>query len=143
MEQETTTLTKLFYAEDLEKIVTKSTRKQVAFVETIPRFVTETNEKPYLDINIDDERQTLGKKRIESMEIELLFTEEQYNTLIEIQRAKINGYWAIQLPEEIAIEAGRPLIWYFTGICNIDMSNITMYNNMLKAKLTIYRNLED
>lgn len=139
MEQKTTTLTKLFYAEDLEKLVTKSTRKQVAFVESIPKFITETEKKSYLEIDINNEIQTSERKKIESIEIELLFTKEQYEILIEIQKAETTGYWAIQLPEEIAIEAGRPLIWYFTGTCHIDMSKIAIDNDMLKAKLIIYR----
>lgn len=138
MEPKTSTLTKLFHAEDLAKLVAEATRKQVAFVQSIPEFLTAPEPITYSALDIDDERQAQGRKKAESIEIELLFTEEQYDELKAIQDAKTNGYWAIQLPEETASEAGKPLTWYFTGTCHVGMSEIAI-DDMLKAKLTIYR----
>lgn len=138
MEPKTSTLTKLFHANDLEKLVAEATRKQVAFVQSIPEFLTAPEPIAYSALDIDDERQAPGRKKAESIEIELLFTEEQYDELKAIQDAKTNGYWAIQLPEETATQEGKPLTWYFTGTCHIGMSEIAI-DDMLKAKLTIYR----
>lgn len=138
MDPKTSTLTKLFHADDLEKLVAEATRKQVAFVQSIPQFVTAPEAIAYSALDIDDERQAPGRKKAESIEIELLFTEEQYDELKAIQNAKTNGYWAIQLPEETATQEGKPLTWYFTGTCHIGMSEIAI-DDMLKAKLTIYR----
>ena len=138
MDPKTSTLTKLFHADDLAKLVAEATRKQVAFVQSIPQFLTAPEPITYSALDIDDERQAPGRKKAESIEIELLFTEEQYDELKAIQNAKTNGYWAIQLPEETATEAGKPLTWYFTGTCHIGMSEIAI-DDMLKAKLTIYR----
>ena len=138
MEPKTSTLTKLFHAEDLAKLVAEATRKQVAFVQSIPEFLTAPEPIAYSALDIDDERQAPGRKKAESIEIELLFTEEQYDELKAIQNKKTNGYWAIQLPEETATEAGKPLTWDFTGTCQIGMSEIAI-DDMLKAKLTIYR----
>lgn len=138
MEPKTSTLTKLFHADDLEKLVGAATRKQVAFVQSIPEFLTAPEAITYSALDIDDERQVPGRKKAESIEIEVLFTEEQYDELKAIQDAKTNGYWAIQLPEETASQEGKPLTWYFTGTCYIGMSEIAI-DDMLKAKLTIYR----
>ena len=138
MEPKTSTLTKLFHADDLAKLVAEATRKQVAFVQSIPEFLTAPEAITYSALDIDDERQAPGRKKAESIEVELLFTEEQYDELKAIQDAKTNGYWAIQLPEETATEAGKPLTWYFTGTCHVGMSEIAI-DDMLKAKLTIYR----
>lgn len=137
-EPKTSTLTKLFHAEDLAKLVAEATRKQVALVQSIPEFLTAPEPITYSALDIDDERQAPGRKKAESIEIELLFTEDQYDELKAIQDAKTNGYWAIQLPEETATQAGKPLTWYFTGTCHIGMSEIAI-DDMLKAKLTIYR----
>lgn len=138
MDPKTSTLTKLFHADDLAKLVAEATRKQVAFVQGIPQFLTAPEPIVYSALDIDDERQAQGRKKAETIEIELLFTEEQYDELKAIQDAKTNGYWAIQLPEETATQAGKPLTWYFTGTCHIGMSEIAI-DDMLKAKLTIYR----
>ncbi len=140
MKSKTNTLTRLFYANDLEKIVEEDTRKQVAFVESISGFLTMPEPITYSAFNIDDEIQSQGGKKVETIEIELLVTEEQYDELKAIQDAKTNGYWAIQLPKETAKEEGKPLIWYFIGICHIGISEIAI-DDMLKSKLTIYRNL--
>ena len=144
MEPKTSTLTKLFHADDLAKLVAEATRKQVAYVQSIPQFLTAPEPITYSALDIDDERQAPGRKKAESIEIELLFTEEQYDELKAIQEAKTNGYWAIQLPEETAEQTGKPLTWYFTGTCHVGMSEIAI-DDMLKAKLTIYRssNIEE
>ena len=138
MDPKTSTLTKLFHAEDLAKLVAEATRKQVAFVQSIPEFLIAPEPITYSALDIDDERQEPGRKKAETIEIELLFTEEQYDELKAIQDSKTNGYWAIQLPEETATQVGKPLTWYFTGTCHIGMSEIAL-DDMLKAKLTIYR----
>ena len=116
----------------------EATRKQVAFVQSIPEFLIAPEPITYSALDIDDERQEPGRKKAETIEIELLFTEEQYDELKAIQDSKTNGYWAIQLPEETATQVGKPLTWYFTGTCHIGMSEIAL-DDMLKAKLTIYR----
>lgn len=138
LEPKTSTLTKLFHADDLAKLVAEATRKQVAFVQSIPEFLTPPEPITYSALDIDDERQAPGRKKAESIEIEILFTEDQYDELKALQDAKTNGYWAIQLPEETASTVGKPLTWYFTGTCYIGMTEIAI-DDMLKAKLTIYR----
>ena len=138
LEPKTSTLTKLFHADDLAKLVAEATRKQVAFVQSIPEFLTAPEPITYSALDIDDERQAPGRKKAESIEIEILFTEDQYDELKALQDAKTNGYWAIQLPEETASTVGKPLTWYFTGTCYIGMTEIAI-DDMLKAKLTIYR----
>lgn len=138
MDPKTSTLTKLFHADDLAKLIAEATRKQVAFVQSIPEFLTAPEAITYSALDIDDERQAPGRKKAETIEIEILFTEEQYDELKAIQDAKTNSCWAIQLPEETAKQAGKPLTWYFTGTCHVGMSEIAI-DDMLKTKLTIYR----
>lgn len=138
MDPKTSTLTKLFHADDLAKLVAEATRKQVAFVQGIPEFIKAPEPVTYSALDIDDEKQARGRKKAETIEIEILFTEEQYDELKALEKAKTNGYWAIQLPEETAKEEGKPLTWYFAGTCFVGMSEIAI-DDMLKAKLTIYR----
>lgn len=129
----TSTLTKVYFAE------TKDGEKtQLAFVQSIPEFLTAPEPITYSALDIDDERQTEGRKKAESMEIEFLYTEDQYDALKAIETAKTNGYWFIQLPEVTAVEKGKPLTWNFTGTCFVGMSEIAI-DDMLKSKVTIYR----
>lgn len=138
MDPKTSTMTKVFHADTLADLIDSTKRKQVAFVQSIPEFLTAPEGVTYSALDIPDERQAKGRQKAENMEIEFLFTEEQYDELKAIQEAETNGYWAIQLPEETATTTGKPLTWYFTGTCYIGMSEIAI-DDMLKSKVTIYR----
>lgn len=140
-EPRTSTMTKLFHADTLEDLKSNTERKQVAYVQGIPEFLKAPEPVTYSALDIPDERQAEGRQKAETLEIEILFTEEQYDELKAIQTAKTNGYWAIQLPEETAKTTGKPLTWYFTGTCYIGMSEIAL-DDMLKSKITIYRSSE-
>lgn len=141
MDPKTSTMTKLFHADTLEDLKTEGTRKQVAFVQSIPEFLKAPEGITYSALDIPDERQAEGRQKAENLEIEILFKEDQYDELKALQTAKTNGYWAIQLPEDTAAQQGKPLTWYFTGTCYIGMSEIAI-DDMLKSKLTIYRSSE-
>ena len=140
MDPKTSTLTKLFHADTLEDLKSAEKRKQIAFVQSIPEFLKAPEGITYSALDIPDERQAEGRQKAESLEIEILFKEDQYDELKALQTAKTNGYWAIQLPESTS-EAGKPLTWYFTGTCFIGMSEIAI-DDMLKSKITIYRSSE-
>lgn len=141
MDPKTSTLTKVFHADTLEDLANDTSRKQVAFVQSIPEFLTPPDPITYSALDIPDERQAKGRQKAENMEIEFLYTEEQYDELKAIEKAETNGYWAIQLPEETATVEGKPLTWYFTGTCYVGMSEIAI-DDMLKSKVTIYRSSE-
>ena len=141
MDPKTSTMTKLFHADTLEDLKTEGTRKQVAFVQSIPEFLKAPEGITYSALDIPDERQAEGRQKAENLEIEILFKDDQYDELKALQTAKTNGYWAIQLPEDTAAQQGKPLTWYFTGTCYIGMSEIAI-DDMLKSKLTIYRSSE-
>lgn len=140
MDPKTSTLTKLFHADTLADLQAEAKRKQVAFVQSIPEFLKAPEGITYSALDIPDERQAEGRQKAESLEIEILFKEDQYDELKALQTAKTNGYWAIQLSEDTS-STGKPLTWYFTGTCFIGMSEIAI-DDMLKSKITIYRSSE-
>ena len=140
MDPKTSTMTKLFHADTLADLIDSSKRKQVAFVQSIPEFLKAPEGVTYSALDIPDERQAEGRQKAESLEIEILFKEDQYDELKALQTAKTNGYWAIQLSEDTS-STGKPLTWYFTGTCFIGMSEIAI-DDMLKSKITIYRSSE-
>lgn len=135
-EPNTSTLTKLYYADTKE-----GERKQVGFVQSIPEFLTPPEAITYSALDIDDERQVKGRKKAENLEIEFLYRQEQYKEIKELEKNNTEVYWFIQLPEETAETTGKPLTWNFKGTCCVGMSEIAL-DDMLKSKLTIYRNSE-
>lgn len=139
-EPKSSTKTKLFHADTLADLQSDAKRKQVAFVQSIPEFLKAPEGITYSALDIPDERQTEGRQKAENLEIEILFKEDQYDELKELQTKKTDGYWAIQLPEDTS-STGKPLTWYFTGTCYVGMSEIAI-DDMLKSKITIYRSSE-
>ncbi len=132
-EPRTSTLTKLFHGDSLT-----GERSQVAYVQSIPEFLTAPEPITWSALDIDDERQAVGRKKAENLEIEIIFTEEQYDELKTIEKAEGNPYWFIQLPEETSASK-KPLTWYFQANIHVGMSEIAI-DDMLKAKITLYRN---
>ena len=129
--------TKVYHASTVEDLADESKRKHVAYVQGIPEFLKAPEGIKYSAVDIPDEREAEGKQKINDFEIEFLFTEEQYDELKEIAKAKKDEVWAVQLPEETAITAGKPLTWYWTGTCFVGMSEIAD-EEMLKSKVKIY-----
>lgn len=126
------TMTKLYFADSLT-----GEKTQIGLVQSIPEFLTVPEAITYSALDIDDERQVAGRRKAESLEIEFIFTEEQYDAVKAVEGE--TKYWFIQLPEDKAVTDGKPLTWYFQGKCYVGMSEIAI-DDMLKSKLTIYRN---
>lgn len=133
--------TKVYHAPTITDLADETKRKHVAYVQGIPEFLTPPEGIKYSAVDIPDEREAEGKQKLEDFVIEFLFTEEQYDELKAIQKAKNNEAWAIQLPEDTATTTGEPLTWYWTGTCFVGMSEIAD-EDMLKSKVKIYRSSE-
>ena len=133
--------TKVYHASTVEDLTDESKRKYVAYVQGIPEFLKAPEGIKYSAVDIPDKREAEGKQEIGDFEIEFLFTEEQYDELKEIEKAKKDEVWAIQLPEETAITTGKPLTWYWKGTCFVGMSEIAD-EEILKSKVKIYRSSE-
>lgn len=133
-EPRTTMMTKLYHAE-----TRTGERSQIAFVQSIPEFLTAPEPITWSALDIDDERQAVGRKKAENLEIELIFTEEQYDELKALETANSNEYWFIQLPEETANTNGKPLTWNFQATVHAGLAELAL-DDMIKAKITLYRN---
>ncbi|MEG2311003.1 MAG: hypothetical protein RSB76_03340 [Clostridia bacterium] len=129
----TSTLTKVSYSATRVGVKT-----EVAYIQSVPEFSKAPEGVTYSALDIPDERMAKGRVKAETMEIEFLFTEEQYDALKAIEKAKTNQFWFIQLPEETATTATKPLTWNFEGTIAVGMSEIAI-DDMLKSKVTIYR----
>lgn len=133
-EPRTTMMTKLYHAS-----AKTGEHKQIAYVQSIPEFLTAPEPITWSALDIDDERQAVGRKKAENLEIELIFTEEQYDELKALEIANSNEYWFIQLPEETATQDGKPLTWNFQATVHVGLAELAL-DDMIKAKITLYRN---
>lgn len=127
------TLSTLWVAETLT-----GERTQVAYVQEIPALKSAKEAITYNALDLEEEQQAKGNRKAETLTIPILFTEEQHDTLTTKAESDKEYYWFIKLPEATAQQTGKPLVFYFTGACDIGIDTIAI-DDMLKENLTIYR----
>lgn len=113
-------------------------RTQVAYVQEIPALKSAKEAITYNALDLDEEQQAKGTRKAETLTIPLLFTEEQHDILKEIAESDLEYYWFVKLPDATAKTTGKPLVFSFTGACDLGMDTIAI-DDLLKENLTIYR----
>lgn len=127
------TLSTLWVAETLT-----GERTQIAYVQEIPPLKSAKEAITYNALDLEEEQQAKGNRKAETLTIPLLFTESQHDKLVEKSESNAEYYWFIKLPEETASTSGKPLVFSFTGACDVGMDTIAI-DDLLKENLTIYR----
>ena len=129
----TSMLTTLWYAD------TKAgERTQVAYVQEIPTLKGVKNAITYSALDLDEKQQAKGIRPAETLTISILYTEKQHDKLKELADSDKDYYWFIKFPESTASEATKPLVFMFTGTCDLANDTIAI-DDMLKENLTIYK----
>lgn len=113
-------------------------RTQVAYVQEIPALQSAKEAITYNALDLDEEQQAKGTRKAETLTIPLLFTEDQHDTLKALADTDTEYFWFIKLPDATASTANKPLVFNFTGACDLGMDTIAI-DDMLKENLTIYR----
>lgn len=127
------TLSTLWYAETLT-----GERTQVAYVQEIPPLKTAKEAITYNALDLEEEQQAKGNRKAETLTIPILFTESQHDSLTALSDSDKEYFWFIKLPDSTASVDGKPLVFNFTGACDLGMDTIAI-DDMLKENLTLYR----
>lgn len=113
-------------------------RTQVAYVQEIPALKSAKEAITYNALDLDEEQQAKGSRKAETLTIPLLFTETQHDVLKAKADSDDEYYWFVKLPEATASTSDSPIVFSFTGACDLGMDTIAI-DDMLKENLTIYR----
>ncbi len=127
------TLSTLWYATSLT-----GEKTQVAYVQEIPPLKSAKEAITYNALDLEEEQQAKGSRKAETLTIPLLFTESQHDTLTTLANSDEEVFWFIKLPDATATTTGKPLVFNFTGACDMGMDTIAI-DDLLKENLTIYR----
>lgn len=127
------TLSTLWVAESLT-----GERTQVAYVQEIPPLKSAKEAITYNALDLEEEQQAKGSRKAETLTIPILFTEKQHDTLKAKSDSDSEYYWFIKLPDSTATTANKPIVFNFTGACDLGLDTIAI-DDMLKENLTIYR----
>ena len=127
------TLTTLWVADS-----STGSKTQVAYVQEIPALKSAKEAITYNALDLEEEQQAKGNRKAETLTIPILFTETQHDILKSKSDSDSEYYWFVKLPDATASTAGKPIVFSFTGACDLGMDTIAI-DDMLKENLTIYR----
>lgn len=112
--------------------------KQIFMVQEIPKLESAPEPKTYSALESSEEFATPGKKKYETIEIPILYVEEQHNELKSLSDAGTQVWFFVKLPDETAANPGTPLTYKFPGTLHIANDSISD-DDMIKETLTIYK----
>lgn len=127
------TLTEVSYSTTLT-----GERTSIGYVQSVSEFLTTPEEITYSALDIEDERVAKGRRKANAIEIPWLYREEQWDELKAVEETDEDVYIFLKLPEETAVEKGKPLVFYFKASMAVSMDAIEI-DNMLQSKVKLYR----
>lgn len=133
----TSMLTKLYMADTR----TTATKTQIAYVQSIPQLKSAPEPITYSALDLSTEMQEQGVAKAETIEIVVLYTEEQHDTIKAIEKNGSNKHFFVQLPEATATTAGKPLTFGFGATVALTNEAIEI-DGMIQEKITLYRNTD-
>lgn len=128
--------TKVHYADSLD-----GARTQIGYVQNIPQLKPLKEGKAYSSLELDEERMAKGTRKAEALDITILFTHDQHNTLKSIADSNAEKYFFFEFPEETAQNAGSPLVIYFKA--SIDIANEPIeIDDFLKDTIRMFKSTD-
>ena len=116
------TMTKVSYA------TTRTGEKtQIGYVQSVSEFLTAPEEITYS-----------ARRKTQAVEIPFLYTESQWDELRAVETAGTEIFIFLQLPNDTANTANKPVVFNFKATIALGMDQIEI-DNMLQSKIKIYR----
>lgn len=129
----TSTKTKVFYSNTLV-----GDKTQLCYIQSIPPFRELKEAITYNALDLEEEQQAKGTSKAGDLQLPFLFTEEQWDNVDALAQSDEEYYWFFQLPESTAIEAGKPLTFYFPASIDLGMDTIEI-DGMLQSICKLFR----
>lgn len=117
---------------------TAETRTQIAYVQSIPALKSAPEPINYSALDLAEEMSAKGISKAETIEVVILYTEEQHDTLKALETAGTEQYFFVQLPEATAVTAGKPLTFDFKATIALTNEPLEI-DGMLQEKITLYK----
>ena len=133
---QTSTKTTLWIAETKE-----GEKKQIAYVQSIGALKSAKEAITYGALDLDEEQQAKGRRKAETNEIVILYTEEQHKELKKYSDSDKSYYIYVKYPESTKSQEEDSLVMSFTGSIDL-VGNEIAIDDMLQDTLTIYRDSE-
>lgn len=126
-----TMLSKLYYSTSLT-----GTRTQISYVQSIPAFNPAPEAIEYSALDTDYTGQVPGRRSADTLEIQILFTHEQHDTIKALDEST-DYYWFVELPAETNVD-GDPKVFYFQAKVRLGLDELAI-DDMIYETVTLYK----
>lgn len=113
-------------------------RKDIGYVQKVGQLKTLKEGQTYSALDLDEERTAKGKRKAETVDIEMMFIQETHKSIKAIADADTTIYLFLEYPETTASVDNKPLVQ--TVKCTVDIAGQEMNDgDFIKDTMRVYK----
>lgn len=113
-------------------------RTDIGYVQKVGQLKTLKEGQTYSALDLDEERTAKGKRKAETVDIEMMFIQETHKSIKAIADADTTIYLFLEYPETTASVANKPLVQ--TVKCTVDIAGQEMNDgDFIKDTMRVYK----
>ena len=113
-------------------------RTKIGYVQKVGQLKTLKEGQTYSALDLDEERMAKGKRKAETVDIEMMFIQETHKSIKAIADADTQIYLFVKYPETTASVSGKPLVQ--TVKCTVDIAGQELSDgDFIKDTMRVYK----
>ena len=113
-------------------------KTKIALVQNVGQLSQLPDGVTYSAIDKDEEFMAKGKKKIEAIDVEILFTHSEHKSIKELSDSDEENYFFLKYPERTAMVPGKPLVFSFKATAAL-VSNSVEDGELLKDTIRLFK----
>lgn len=111
---------------------------KIGYVQKVGQLKTLKEGQTYSSLDIEEERMAKGKRKAETVDVEMMFIQETHKSIQEIADADTSIYLFVKYPESTASVASKPLVQ--TVKCTVDIAGQEINDgDFIKDTMRVYK----
>ena len=113
-------------------------KTKIGYVQKVGQLKTLKEGQTYSALDLDEERMAKGKRKAETVDIEMMFIQETHKSIKAIADADTQIYLFVKYPETTASVSGKPLVQ--TVKCTVDIAGQELSDgDFIKDTMRVYK----
>lgn len=113
-------------------------KTKIGYVQKVGQLKTLKEGQTYSALDLDEERMAKGKRKAETVDIEMMFIQETHKTIKAIADADTQIYLFVKYPETTASVANKPLVQSVK--CTVDIAGQEINDgDFIKDTMRVYK----
>lgn len=110
----------------------------IGYVQKVGQLKTLKEGQTYSSLDLDEERMAKGKRKAETVDIEMMFIQETHKAIKAIAEADTSIFLFVKYPETTASVEGKPLVQ--TVKCTVDIAGQELNDgDFIKDTMRVYK----